>query len=730
MVSREPYEALFAASDRQGVRMWQMRATYPAFLVFLLLLAAAVALWWLLRLQVRREQEALFDRAVSSVMNRLERQVQQYEQIVRSLQGLYASFVQVVRDVFELYATVPARSNPAVLTISYAPSVDSAQLGQYIHYARSERYWDYRISPPVDGKQAFPLLYVVPVESASQWVGWNPFAYPEWRDAIQRAYQTGAITATPWIPLRTGPDTLWGIALVAPLYRQQPHPFSRLRVGEKFVEGVVIVQIAGERFFQQALATPAPTDSLITFEGIFVEQKPGKPPREIRVAESANRRAVAATLYEPALTAERTLRIGDQNVLFRFATVPHFGGMYQQWVPWLVLGGGIVTAAVGFGFVLSLVTARARAVALAERMTRAQRRILEASHDIIAVWELDGRWRAANPALQAILGYEAAEVAGRPVEEHIVPAWRERFRQLLATAPDEESVTVELPMVTRSGATRWIGWSVTLSRQDGAVYAIGRDITAQKELERRQELTRRQLLLAEQWALEASEFKTEFLSRLSFQLRNGLTGLMGFAELIAERQYSSPGELQQYAQALQEGAEYLLSLVSEVPEIAAATPTNRQPLAVSGILTELAGWAWQQGLRLSIPVLPEDICVLADEQLFQTALRELLHGIVAGGSASATLRVEANPAEGSSEWSLVVPASEALCRAVALMEAYPPMEALAADDGEVVFHLLLAQALLRRLRGELRMECVEGDFVAVFTLPLQRRVGATAPALR
>ncbi|MCS6966036.1 MAG: CHASE domain-containing protein [Candidatus Kapabacteria bacterium] len=714
------YEELFAQSDSRRIRVWQVRVTYPAFVVFALLLAVTIALWWLVRLQIRAEQEALFERAVSSVLSRIERQARQYEQVLHSVQGLYGSFVQVVRDVFELYATVPARSNPAVLSIGYAPCIENRYVWEYTHYARSERYWDYQIFPAITGPYLFPLLYVVPVETAPQRVGWNAAAHSTWYTAIDRACSTGAPTTTPWMALRTDPDTVWGFALIAPLYREQPHPFTQLRVGEHFVEGIVVVEVVGDRFFQQALITPAPTDSLIVFEAFDSQLAPDGTVHQIRIVESPNRLTIT-TAYVPTLTTQRELRIGDRAWRFHFATVPQFEGMYQRWLPWLVLGSGIIIATVGFGFVLSLVTTRARAVGLANRMTKAQRRILEASHDIIAVWELDGRWRTANPALRAILGYAPEELSGRAVDEWVVPAQRGKFRQMLLSAPDEEAVAVELLMQTRSGEQRWVGWSLTLSQHDGVIYAIGRDITTQKELQHRQELVQRRLLLAEQWALEASEFKSEFLNRLSFRLRNGLTGLMGFVELIAQRQYDSEEELQSYADAVQESVEHLLGLVAETPEIAAATPIARHPVLLGPFLAELAAWAEGEGFRLHLPSLPEDARVLAEKELLQKALRSLLRGIAESGECEEiSLHIDLAPYEEGSEWSISAPASEALCRAATLVTEFQPFEALTMDDSQGTFSLLLAQAVLRRLRSAMRAECLDGTFVIIFTLPIQR----------
>ncbi|MCS7169607.1 MAG: hypothetical protein NZ949_03175, partial [Candidatus Kapabacteria bacterium] len=85
-----------------------------------------------------------------------------------------------------------------------------------------------------------------------------------------------------------------------------------------------------------------------------------------------------------------------------------------------------------------------------------------------------------------------------------------------------------------------------------------------------------------------------------------------------------------------------------------------------------------------------------------------------------SLRIDLAPYEEGSEWSISAPASEALCRAATLVTEFQPFEALTMDDSQGTFSLLLAQAVLRRLRSAMRAECLDGTFLIIFTLPIQR----------
>lgn len=58
-----------------------------------------------------------------------------------------------------------------------------------------------------------------------------------------------------------------------------------------------------------------------------------------------------------------------------------------------------------------------------------------------------------------------------------------------------------------------------MSRADGLIYAIGRDITLQKTSEEQAKLHNKQVQLAELSALEANDFKAKFMRELSHNSR-------------------------------------------------------------------------------------------------------------------------------------------------------------------------------------------------------------------
>jgi len=106
--------------------------------------------------------------------------------------------------------------------------------------------------------------------------------------------------------------------------------------------------------------------------------------------------------YKP-FTDVNTYRLQTGSLLYNFATIPNFMTGFQKILPTLSFIISLILSFAFFGFVLSVTTSRARAVDLAERMTRSQRRIVDSSKDIIAVMDPEGNWKSMNPASTVIL---------------------------------------------------------------------------------------------------------------------------------------------------------------------------------------------------------------------------------------------------------------------------------------------------------------------------------------
>jgi hypothetical protein len=140
---------------------------------------------------------------------------------------------------------------------------------------------------------------------------------------------------------------------------------------------------------------------------------------------------------------------------------------------------------------------------------------------------------------------------------------------------------------------------------------------------------------AKQKAEEASQAKSAFLATMSHELRTPLNGILGFADLL-KSDLSDP-EHQEYATIIHRSGEHLLTLVSEILDLAKAESGQMQfqysqvPLAgfLESCLFSYRGPAEEKKLQLRVdfdPQLPETLST--DPTRLRQALSNLLNNAV------------------------------------------------------------------------------------------------------
>jgi diguanylate cyclase (GGDEF)-like protein/PAS domain S-box-containing protein len=175
--------------------------------------------------------------------------------------------------------------------------------------------------------------------------------------------------------------------------------------------------------------------------------------------------------YRMVAADGRTLHVMERNVVLRAAAGRPVG--YQ-------------------GVLVDVTALRAAEHALRAERDHAQR-LLEVAGTFVIVLDPDGRVRLANRRGAAVLGWEAADLAGRDWFDTCVPAddrdrRRTWFRHALAHGDLDDERLREVRVVDRSGAERWLTWHDSILRDgDGAVTGMlssGVDVTEHRRAER------------------------------------------------------------------------------------------------------------------------------------------------------------------------------------------------------------------------------------------------------
>lgn len=145
-------------------------------------------------------------------------------------------------------------------------------------------------------------------------------------------------------------------------------------------------------------------------------------------------------------------------------------------------------------------------------------RYYDASIDLLATADRRGRFTRFNPAWERVLGHPPETMRLRPYIEFVHPDDRQAtVAEVIAlTEGSHETIGFRNRFRAVDGSYRWLQWNVTLSPSDGAIHAVGRDITVEREAE--QQLAESAQLLETKVAertRELDEARAETLHRLA-----------------------------------------------------------------------------------------------------------------------------------------------------------------------------------------------------------------------
>ncbi|MDC1067631.1 CHASE domain-containing protein [Candidatus Kapabacteria bacterium] len=718
------YEDVLKSATNQSSNkniLFQFSKTYPAWVIFIITLALSFVLWQFIEQQVNNENQNNFEKASSSLMVRLEEKYQSEIQVLNSIKPVFKSFV--VRDAFELNAKSPVNADTVIRTIMKVTEVDTSYYDDFIYNTRSQGYYDLKIHPEQKRDIYNIVEYVVPFEVNQDRSGYDFSSEPEIAKLFRMSAKDDEILMSPIYDVR--PDTL-GFYMLAPVYRAYQEPENESERMEHF-EGALLLEIKVPSFFQAAIGEGIASDSTIIYDIID-----NNSPRSDKSFYQSNNYFLLTDEFIPLLRDNKTLEIGGKNIDVMFYTVPEFGG-FQNNLPIISLIIGIVVSFVLFGFIISVITSRQRALELAEQMTKSQRRIVESSQDIIAVLDFNGIWKTMNPASEEIFNQGTDELIGSSIDElfqdkkdtHI-------FYKIIESGLDDYTERVDLKMLARGNKKKWLNWSFTVSHQDSLVYAIGRDVTLQKEAEAQQRIRNKQVELAERFSREASESKTYFMTTLSHQLRNSLTGILGYLQMAKEGFYENTEELNSFLELAEQSSEEIFTFVADYVDMTIATDSNTKNIDFStvkikenyeNVLYKLG--LEDKPLNIKTEFIEEtpNSKFLGDKNIMSETLMIILKTLAEGNAmTNVTIQATENSYEKATELQILGSENSIVEEMIKIykQEKRDIVDALEKDKKDVLLSLATIESNIRRLNGSIQFETFGGEEgnVVMITLPL------------
>src|SRR5713226_4455493 len=300
----------------------------------------------------------------------------------------------------------------------------------------------------------------------------------------------------------------------------------------------------------------------------------------------------AVTLYPsnelPLVRAMRGERFDAVEVFIRNANVPD-GRL-------LSIRGGALRgedgALQGGVVVFHDITERKRAEEALQTSEEKFRSVVQTANDAIVTADGHGSITDFNRGAEAIFGYSAREVIGKPLTVLMPDRFKEPhqrgFGRYLETGEAHViGKTVELAAKRKDGTEFPIELSLSSWKTRAGRFFTGvlSDITERKRTE---EL----MLHAKEEAERGSKFKDQFLSTMSHELRTPLNAVLGFSDLLADERYGPLNDRQQrYVAHIHTGGKHLLKLISDILDLskieAGRIELAREDVTVASAFTEV-----------------------------------------------------------------------------------------------------------------------------------------------
>jgi len=272
------------------------------------------------------------------------------------------------------------------------------------------------------------------------------------------------------------------------------------------------------------------------------------------------------------------------------------------------------------------ITERRRAEAALRESEAKHRSLFENAILGIYVTSPDGKILAANPALTSMLGYETfEELAARDLEaEGYHPEYpRSTFKERLEK--EGRIVGLESGWIRKGGSTVYVRENATAIRD-----AEGRVLFYEGTVE---DITQRREMEEEKLELEARHRQAQKLesigtlaSGVAHEINNPLTGIINYAQLIADRTDNDP--LREFARGIVDEGNRVAAIIKNLLSFSRQSKESHSPARVADIVTaslSLVGAALRKdGIRIDVEV-PDDLpSIKCRSQQIQQVLLNLL----------------------------------------------------------------------------------------------------------
>ncbi|MFT3847960.1 MAG: CHASE domain-containing protein [Propionivibrio sp.] len=343
-----------------------IRPLLPAALVFCIGIGLTGFAAWGIKARIETEAVGHFAFVCDQITQAIHRRLEAVELVLRGGAAVFAASESVNRQEWKSYVDTLQALNelPGLQGVGFAERLPLDGIDRHRAAIRADGFPDYDFSPENDAKRFAPVIYIEPFAANRRLLGFDLFSAREAEEAMDKACDSDDAALSgqlklPAVDIGNSPDK--GALMFIPVYRKN----ARKNTADERREALV-----GWTF------SPLRYDRLL---GSMIE------PWELQEAATLDVevRDGLGTLSATPLFDSRTEHAAAADSLFYQSRVIDFNGRLWtlafdrtaatgvNYAPaWLTLASGLGLSALLFALLLSMLSTRARALHIAEQLTR------------------------------------------------------------------------------------------------------------------------------------------------------------------------------------------------------------------------------------------------------------------------------------------------------------------------------------------------------------------------
>lgn len=713
------YESIVKGTDQKKKSLiFNFKKTYSAYIVLILTIIASFFVMQFVESFIESDQKLAFEKASNSIVSRVEKHNQNIMHVQSSIQNLFEKTF-VVKTVFELNSLNLVQTYESLVGINYVYEVYAHQMPEFIHSVRSQGYYDIKIHPKAEREVYYIVEYVVPFEGNEERSGFDYASDEIAMEYIKKSAELDSTLVTPIYNFREG---VTGFQIITSIFKDG-EVRETLDQGIETNQGILVLEIDSKKFFEEAMGEGNASDSTV----YYTVTDPSDSNKLVYQTKN-----YPETISDPPVIKEtKDILLANKTFNINISTVPGFGGEAQKILPYLSFIVVLIIGIMLFAFLISVITARERAQEIAERLTLSQRRIVDTSNDIIGILDLDLVWKTVNKAVNSILGVSADTIIGTNISKYYKKDIDKE--ELLAKIKSTKYDTAfsQTALMKLDDIERWVDWNFSISEEDKLIYAIGRDVTLEKEAEYLGIIKSRQRNLAEHYAKEANISKSFLIRSISDKMMRLILENQKYLQKINEADIEIIEEDENILVEFEENSNVIYNIVDSMKEnTILSDDSNDYRIEKVNFLDKIETAISDARLKYGDKNLQinaewnqlKDLFVYANEENLVESFKLIFSTLVSNvENVEINLQIEKNNFENVMELEILCSNNVKLSEIVEIFKVNRNniFDLLTANEEDLIYNIALIESDFKRMNGNITIETLEKDeTLFIITIPL------------